>query len=34
VPFLSSPAPCAFERRRDDQPFSEVRGFNFKPEEK
>jgi hypothetical protein len=34
VPFLSSPAPCAFERRRDDQPFLEARGFEFQAEEK
>ena len=34
VPFLSLPAPCAFERRQDDQPFLEARGFEFQAEEK
>lgn len=32
VPFLGSPAPCAFERAGDDKPFKEARGFEFKPE--
>lgn len=33
VPYLDLPAPCAFERRRDDQPFQEAVDFNFRPED-
>jgi|SRR6266850_951882 len=33
VGHLDSPAPCAFEREKDGEPFQESRGYLFKPDE-
>jgi hypothetical protein len=30
--YLDTPAPCAFERARDDEPFQRSRNYHFEPE--